>query len=137
MTHRPISTNAAPAAIGPYSQAIASGDLVFCAGQVGLDPATGELVSGGIEAQTERAIRNLGAVLDAAGLGYAHVVKSTVYLVDLEEFGAMNAVYARFFSDPWPARATVGIAALPRGARIEIDAIAARPQRRTDVLVRG
>ncbi len=137
MTHRPISTNAAPAAIGPYSQAIASGDLVFCAGQVGLDPVTGELVSGGIEAQAERAIRNLGAVLDAAGLGYAHVVKSTVYLVDLEEFGAMNAVYARFFSDPWPARATVGVAALPRGARVEIDAIAARPQRRTDVLLRG
>jgi 2-iminobutanoate/2-iminopropanoate deaminase len=137
MTHRPISTNAAPPAIGPYSQAIASGDLVFCAGQVGLDPATGDLVSGGIEAQTERAIRNLGAVLDAAGLGYAHVVKSTVYLVDLDDFGAMNAVYARFFSDPWPARATVGVAALPRGARIEIDAIAARPQRRMDALVRG
>jgi 2-iminobutanoate/2-iminopropanoate deaminase len=137
MTHRPISTNAAPPEIGPYSQAIASGDLVFCAGQVGLDPATGDLVSGGIEAQTERAIRNLGAVLDAAGLGYAHVVKSTVYLVDLDDFGAMNAVYARFFSDPWPARATVGVAALPRGARIEIDAIAARPQRRMDALVRG
>lgn len=137
MTHRPISTNAAPAAIGPYSQGIASGDLVFCSGQVGLDPGTGELVPGGIEAQTERAIRNLGAVLDAAGLGYAHVVKATVYLVDLDDFGAMNAVYARFFSDPWPARATVGVAALPRGARVEIEAVAARPPRRTDVLVRG
>ena len=137
MTHRPISTNAAPAAIGPYSQGIASGDLVFCSGQLGLEPGTGELVPGGIEAQTERAIRNLGAVLDAAGLGYAHVVKSTVYLVDLDDFGAMNAVYARFFSDPWPARATVGVAALPRGAQVEIEAVAARPPRRTDVLVRG
>ncbi len=137
MTHRPISTNAAPAAIGPYSQAIASGDIVFCSGQIGLDPATGDLVPGGIEAQTERAIRNLGAVLDAAGLGYAHVVKSTVYLADLEEFGAMNGIYARFFTDPWPARATVGVAALPRDARIEIDAVAVRPPGRTHAALRG
>jgi 2-iminobutanoate/2-iminopropanoate deaminase len=127
MTHRPIATNAAPAAIGPYSQAIATDGLVFCSGQIGLDPTSGELVEGGIEAQAERALRNLGAVLDAAGLGYAQVVKSTVFLVDLADFPALNAVYRRFFPDPPPARSTIGVAALPKGARVEIEVVAARP----------
>jgi 2-iminobutanoate/2-iminopropanoate deaminase len=127
MTHRPISTNAAPAAIGPYSQAIATDGLVFCSGQIGLDPTSGELVEGGIEAQAERALRNLGAVLDAAGLGYAQVVKSTVFLVDFADFPALNEVYRRFFPDPPPARSTIGVAALPKGARVEIEVVAARP----------
>jgi 2-iminobutanoate/2-iminopropanoate deaminase len=127
MTHRPIFTNTAPAAIGPYSQAIATGGLVFCSGQIGADPASGDLVAGGVEEQAERALRNLGAVLDAAGLGYAQVVKSTVFLVDMSDFTAMNAVYGRFFPDPPPARSTIGVAALPKGARVEIEVVAARP----------
>ena len=126
MTNRPISTNAAPAAIGPYSQAIEAGGIVFCSGQVGLDPADGQLVSGGVEEQAERVLRNLGAVLDAAGLAFADVVKTTVFLADLADFEQMNAVYGRFFTDPWPARSTIGVAALPRGARIEIEAVAVR-----------
>lgn len=120
------STDAAPAAIGPYSQAVGAGRLVLCSGQLGTDPSTGELTDG-IEAQAERALRNVGAVLAAAGLGYGDVVKTTVFLVDMADFATMNAVYARFFSAPFPARSTVGVAALPRGARIEIEALAARP----------
>jgi 2-iminobutanoate/2-iminopropanoate deaminase len=127
MIHRPISTTAAPAAIGPYSQAIASGALVFCSGQIGLDPASGELVSGGVEQEAERALRNVGAVLDAAGVGYAQVVKATVFLVDMADFAALNAVYGRFFPDPPPARSTVAVAALPKGARVEIEVVAVRP----------
>ena len=127
MPHRPVSTTAAPAAAGPYSQAIDTGAFVFCSGQIGLDPASGELVEGGVERQLERALRNLGRVLDAAGLGYGHVVKSTVFLVDMADFGAVNEVYGRFFSDPPPARSTVAVAALPRGALVEVEAIAARP----------
>lgn len=130
MSRRVISTADAPRAIGPYAQAIAAGDFVFCSGQVGLDPATGRLVAGGIEAETGRALENLAAVLAAAGLGLSDVVKTTVYLVDLGgDFAAMNAVYARYFPAPPPARATVGVAALPAGARIEIEAMAvqARP----------
>jgi len=121
-----ISSAAAPRALGPYAQAVAAGDLVFCSGQVGLDPASGRLVAGGIEAETARACENLAAVLAAAGLGLADVVKTTVYLADLADFAAMNAVYARHFSAPHPARATVQVAALPAGARVEIEAIAAR-----------
>jgi 2-iminobutanoate/2-iminopropanoate deaminase len=127
MTHRAISTNAAPAAIGPYSQAIDTGGLVFCAGQTGVDPTTGELVEGGVKEQADRALRNLGAVLDAAGLGYAQVVKSTVFLVDMADFPALNEVYRRFFPDPPPARSTIAVAALPKGARVEIEVVAARP----------
>ena len=127
MSNRPISTTSAPAAIGPYSQAIASGALVFCSGQIGLDPGSGELVSGGIEREAERALRNVGAVLDAAGVGYAQVVKATVFLVDMADFSALNAVYGRFFPDPPPARSTVAVAALPRGARVEIEVVAVRP----------
>jgi len=126
MTLRAVTTGGAPGAIGPYSQAIDTGALVFVAGQVGLDPKSGELVEGGVEAQAERALRNITAILDACGLTMADVVKTTVLLADIEDFGSVNAVYARFVSDPPPARATYQVAALPRGALIEIEAIAAR-----------
>jgi 2-iminobutanoate/2-iminopropanoate deaminase len=125
MTRQAIQTNGAPAALGPYSQAIRSGDLVFCSGQIGLDPATAELVDG-VEAQAERALRNLQAVLDAAGLGLDDVVKTTIFLTDVADFAAVNAVYAKFMPEPPPARSTVGIAALPKGALVEIEAIARR-----------
>jgi 2-iminobutanoate/2-iminopropanoate deaminase len=126
MTRQALATAAAPAAIGPYSQGIAVGDLVFCSGQLGLDPATGALVEG-VEAQAERSLRNLAAVLDAAGLGFADVTKTTIFLVDMADFAAVNAVYARFMTDPPPARSTVGVAALPKGGLVEIEAIARRP----------
>jgi 2-iminobutanoate/2-iminopropanoate deaminase len=126
MTRRAVSTSAAPAAVGPYSQGIVTHDLVFCSGQIGLEPATGELVAGGVEAQSERAIRNLEAVLDAAGANLADVVKTTVFLVDINDFATVNATYARFFPDPPPARSTFAVAALPKGARIEVEAIAVR-----------
>ena len=126
MTRRAVSTSAAPSAVGPYSQAISTDDLVFCSGQVGLDPQTGELVEGGIEAQTERALKNLGAVLDAAGCSFADVVKTTCLLADIADFAAFNAVYGRFFPDPQPARSTFAVAALPKGARVEVEATAVR-----------
>jgi 2-iminobutanoate/2-iminopropanoate deaminase len=126
MTRQAIKTNGAPAPVGPYSQAIRSGDLVFCSGQVGLDPLTGELVDG-LEAQAERAIRNLQAVLDAAGLGFDDVVKTTIFLADINDFGAVNAIYARFMPEPAPARSTIGVGGLPKGALFEIEAIAHRP----------
>jgi 2-iminobutanoate/2-iminopropanoate deaminase len=126
MTRQAIQTNGAPAPVGPYSQAIRSGDLVFCSGQVGLDPLTGELVDG-LEAQAERAIRNLQAVLDAAGLGFDDVVKTTIFLADVNDFGAVNAIYARFMPEPPPARSTIGVGGLPKGALVEIEAIARRP----------
>ena len=129
MTRRAVSTTAAPGAVGPYSQAITTDELVFCSGQVGLDPATGELVAGGVEAEAERVIRNLEAVLDAAGCTLADVVKTTCFLVDINDFAKFNAVYARFWPDPPPARSTFGVAALPRGAQVEIEAIAARNSR--------
>ena len=122
-----IETSGAPAAAGAYSQAIAAGGLVFCAGQVGIDPTTGSLVEGGVEAQTARVLRNLGAVLDAAGVSYQDVVKTTCFLADIADFAAFNAVYARFFTDTPPARSTFQVAALPIGARVEIEAIAVRP----------
>jgi 2-iminobutanoate/2-iminopropanoate deaminase len=124
MTRRAISTTSAPSAVGPYSQAIVTNDLVFCSGQVGLDPVTGELVAGGVEAQTERVIRNLEAVLDAAGCTLADVVKTTCFLADIGDFATFNAIYGRFFADPQPARSTFGVAALPKQARVEIEAIA-------------
>jgi 2-iminobutanoate/2-iminopropanoate deaminase len=126
MTRRAVSTASAPAAIGPYSQAIATDDLVFCSGQVGLDPATGTLVEGGIEAQAERALANLAAVLDAEGCTFADVVKTTCFLIDIDDFAAFNAVYGRFMPDPPPARSTFAVAALPKAASIEIEAIAVR-----------
>lgn len=119
-----IRTEQAPQAIGPYSQAIRTGDLLFLSGQVGLDPVTGAMVEGGLEAETTRALQNLEAVLRAAGAGLDRVVRTTVFLVDLGEFAAMNAIYARAFGENRPARSTVQVSALPRGARVEIDAIA-------------
>jgi 2-iminobutanoate/2-iminopropanoate deaminase len=119
-----ISTDRAPKAIGPYSQAVRANGFIFLSGQVPLDPGTGELVSGTIEEEATRVLRNIGAVLEAAGSGFDKVVRTTVFLVDLADFAAMNAVYAREFGDARPARSTVQVAALPRGARIEIDVIA-------------
>lgn len=119
-----IHTDAAPQAIGPYSQAIRCGAWLFTSGQVALDPKTGQLVPGGIEAEANRALENLRAVLLAAGSDPSKVVKTTVFMVDLGEFQAMNAVYARFFGETRPARSTVQVSALPRGARFEIDAVA-------------
>jgi len=126
MERSAIRTDRAPQAIGPYSQALACGDLVFLSGQIGLDPATGTLVAGGTAAEAERVLSNLEAVLAAAGLAFADVVRTTIYLVDLADFAAVNEVYQRHVREPYPARATVGVAALPRGARVEIDAIAVR-----------
>jgi 2-iminobutanoate/2-iminopropanoate deaminase len=119
-----IKTDRAPQAIGPYSQAIRSNGLVFASGQIPIDPHTGQFVSGGIEEQTEQVLKNLAAVLEAAGSGLNRVVKTTVFLVDMQEFAAMNEVYAKFFKDEPPARATVEAARLPRDARVEIEAIA-------------
>lgn len=120
-----IETQGAPKAIGPYSQAIVANGLLFSAGQVALDPATGALVTGGIAEQTERALENLRAVLGAAGSDFSQVVKTTVFLVDMADFTAMNEVYGRVFGRHRPARSTVAVAALPRGARVEIEVIAA------------
>ena len=124
MTRRAISTAGAPAAIGPYSQGIATDRLLFTAGQAALDPATGQLVEGGIEAETERVMANLTSVLDAAGCAWGDVLKTTIFLVDMGDFAAVNAIYGRYMSDPPPARSTVGVAALPKGARVEIEAVA-------------
>jgi 2-iminobutanoate/2-iminopropanoate deaminase len=123
-----VATPSAPKAIGPYSQAIRAGSLLFLSGQIPIDPATGEMVQGDIAAQTHRVFQNLGAILQAAGVSFDHVVRTTVYLADMNEFAAMNAVYATYFSDPAPARATVQAARLPRDARVEIDLIASVPQ---------
>ena len=123
---RPIATDRAPGAIGPYSQAVEVDGVVYCSGQIGLDPASGQLVAGGTAAEATRVLENLRAVLAAAGLDFSHVVKTTIYLVDLADFAAVNEIYARFVQAPYPARATVGVAALPRGARVEIDAVAVR-----------
>jgi 2-iminobutanoate/2-iminopropanoate deaminase len=119
-----VSTGGAPAAIGPYSQAVVAGGLVFVSGQIPLDPATGALVAGGAGAQTERVLRSLQAVLEAAGSDLHRVLKTTIFLTDLADFAEVNAVYARFFPAEPPARATVQVAALPRGAVIEIEAVA-------------
>jgi len=121
---RSVATGGAPAAIGPYSQAIVAGGLVFTAGQVALDPATGELVSGGIAEQTARAMQNLRAILEASGSGLDRVVKTTVFLAEMADFAAMNEVYGKAFGAHRPARSTVAVAALPRGARVEIEAVA-------------
>jgi len=123
---RIISTPDAPAAIGPYSQAIQVGQTLYLAGQIALDPVSGTLVTGGIEAETRQVMENLGAVLEAAGFGFGDVVQSQVFLTNLEDFGAMNGVYGGYFVEGAPARATVGVAALPRGARVEILMTAAR-----------
>ena len=118
-----VSTGAAPKAVGPYSQAVGCGGFLFCSGQIPLDPATGKLVEGGIREQTERVLRNLEAVLAAGGAGMGTVVRTTVYLLDMGEFQAMNEVYGSFFPENPPARVTVQVSKLPAGARVEIDAI--------------
>ncbi len=125
MPTKHVSTSEAPAPIGPYSQALISGGLLFCSGQIALDPATGDMVEGGVEAQTERVLENLLAVLTAAKMGLENVVKTTVYLADMADFPAMNEVYGRYLGERAPARTTIQAGALPKGARVEIDVVAA------------
>lgn len=124
MLREPVKTTQAPAALGPYSQAIKAGGFVYVSGQVPIDPETGEFVAGGIAEQTDRVLKNVAAVLEAAGSSLDQVVKTTVFLADMNEFGAMNEVYAKFFTAAPPARATVQAARLPRDARVEIEAVA-------------
>ncbi len=119
-----ITSEHAPQAIGPYSQAVRLGEWLFLSGQIGLDPSSGEIVPGGVAAEAERVLANLRAVLAAAGATLDDVVRTTIYLVDLADFARVNEIYGKCFQSPYPARATVGVAALPRGARVEIDAIA-------------
>jgi 2-iminobutanoate/2-iminopropanoate deaminase len=119
-----IVAEKAPAALGPYSAAIRVGDFVYCSGQTPIDPATGELVEGGIDAQTTQVLTNVSAVLEAAGLTLDDVVKTTVFLTDMADFPKMNAVYAEFFAEPFPARSTVAVAGLPKAASVEIEVIA-------------
>ena len=121
---KPVQSDKAPAAIGPYSQAVTVGGFLFSAGQIPLDPATGQMVDGGISGQTERVMLNLSAVLEAAGLTWSNVVKTTVYLHDMADFPTVNEIYGRALGDARPARSTVQVAALPRGALVEIDLIA-------------
>ena len=124
MNKQRIHTDDAPAAVGPYSQAIRAGNFLFTAGQVALDPAAGDLVGSDVAAQTEQVLRNLRAVLAAAGADFAHVVKTTVFLQSMSDFAAMNAVYARHFPEPFPARSTVEVGALPKGGLVEIECVA-------------
>jgi 2-iminobutanoate/2-iminopropanoate deaminase len=124
LLREPVKTTHAPAALGPYSQAIKAGGFVYVSGQVPIDPATGEFVAGGIAEQTDRVLKNVAAVLEAAGSSLDQVVKTTVFLADMDEFSAMNEVYAKFFKEAPPARATVQAARLPRDARVEIEAVA-------------
>lgn len=119
-----VTSPDAPKAMGAYSPAIKAGNLLFVSGQIPIDPATGALVDGNISTQTDQVMRNLGALLRAAGVGFEHVVRTTVFLADMSEFAAMNEVYSRYVTDPAPARATVQVARLPRDVRIEVDAIA-------------
>ena len=123
-----ISAPGAPKAIGPYSPVIRAGNLLFLSGQIPIDPATGALVEGSIAIQTEQVMRNIQALLEAAGAGFEHVARTTVFLADMNEFAAMNECYARFVTDPAPARSTVQVARLPRDVRVEIDAIAVIPE---------
>lgn len=124
MKRQAVVSPSAPAAIGPYSQAIQDDRWIFCSGQLGLDPKSGQMVQGGVPAETEQALRNLSAVLAAAGSSLDGVIKTTVFLTDLSDFQAMNDVYSRYFSSPAPARSTIQVAALPRGGKVEIEAIA-------------
>lgn len=127
MDKKTISTDAAPAAIGPYSQAVATKRLVFCSGQIPLDPRTMEVVTGSITEETEQCVRNLEAVLSEAGSGLEHIVRTTIYVTSMDDFAEVNEAYGSFFPNDPPARATVGVSALPKGARVEIDCIAVRP----------
>ncbi len=131
MTRNAISTDAAPAALGPYSQAIVAGDLVFCSGTVGIDPATGA-PGEGVEAQTELALRNLDAILSAAGTSLSNLVKTTIFYANVEDFAAINAVYARFMPEPPPARSAPANVILPKGLLISIEAVAVLPSARSD-----
>jgi 2-iminobutanoate/2-iminopropanoate deaminase len=119
-----VNTNEAPAAVGPYSQAVRAGGFLFCAGQIPLDPKTGSIVGSDIKTQTEQVLKNIEAILKAEGLSFDNVVKTTVFMVDLSEFAQMNEVYAKYFRPPYPARSTIQVAALPRGAKIEIEVVA-------------
>ncbi len=121
-----LHTQKAPAAIGPYSQAIEVNGMVFASGQIPLNPATGEVVEGGIKEQTRQALTNASAIMEAAGLSLANVVKTTVFMADMGDFAAMNEVYATFFSEPYPARSAVAVKALPKGVLVEVECIAAR-----------
>ncbi len=120
-----VSTSAAPQAIGPYSQGIRAGSLLFVSGQVPIDPSTGNIIDGDVDAQTHRVLQNIGEILRAGGASFDNVVRTTVFLADMNDFAAMNAVYATYFSAPAPARATVQVSRLPKDARVEIDVIAA------------
>jgi len=124
MSDKHVLTADAPAPIGPYSQAIRSGKWLFCSGQIPLDPKSGGVVEGDMEAQTERTLENLGAVLRAADYDFTNVIKTTIFLIDMNDFAVVNTVYAKYFDESKPARSTVAVAALPRGVRIEIEAIA-------------
>jgi len=124
MTCESIATDMAPAAIGPYAQAVKANGMLFCSGQIALDPATGELVAGGMEAQTERVMKNIAAVLAAAGTGFGRVVKTTIFLTDMGDFGVVNEIYGRCFAEHKPARSTVAVRSLPRGALVEIEVVA-------------
>ena len=124
MQKKSVNTTKAPEAIGPYSQAIRVGDFLYTSGQISLDPKTMEMITGNIELETEKVLQNIEAILSAEGLNFGHVIKTTVYLTDLSEFTRMNQVYEKFFSNTKPARACVQVAALPKGAKVEIDAIA-------------
>lgn len=126
MAHRALSSPGAPKPIAPYSPGIDTGSIVFVSGQIGADPASGQLLDG-VEAQVQRVLENITAILDSAGLTLSDVAKTTIFLADIADFDKVNAVYAKFFSDPAPARSTFQVAALPRGARVEIEAIAVRP----------
>jgi len=121
-----VKTTLAPAAIGPYTQAVLVNDTLYCSGQIAIDPQTGHLQSNGIESQTERVLENLGAVLHSAGMDFRHVVRCTVFLADINDYAQMNEIYARYFSEAPPAREALQVAALPRGARIEISCIAVK-----------
>ena len=124
MQKKSVKTTEAPEAIGPYSQAIRIGDFLYTSGQISLDPKTMEMITGNIELETKKVLQNIEAILSAEGLNFGHVIKTTVYLTDLSEFARMNQVYEKFFSDTKPARACVQVAALPKGAKVEIDAVA-------------
>lgn len=124
MAREVLSSPGAPAAIGPYSAGVRAGQLVFLSGQIPLDPATGQMVDGDVSVQTRRVMENLGALLQAAGLSFGHVVRCTIFLADMNDFAAVNQVYGSYFTEPFPARATVQVARLPRDSRVEIDCIA-------------
>lgn len=126
MSRSTVKTPLAPAAIGPYSQGILAGDTLYCSGQIAIDPEAGGLISGTIEEETERVLENVGAVLKAASMSFENVVRCTVYLADMDHYGQVNEVYARYFNETPPAREAVEVAALPRGARVEISCIAVR-----------